>query len=65
MKTARSVTYDILREILREARQFNPREYRIVAAPHGVAGAKHSAMPLKERPRVGEIAGVLGHKLDG
>jgi ribonuclease G len=33
VKTARSVTYDILREILREARQFNPREYRVVAAP--------------------------------
>ena len=36
VKTARSVTYDILREILREARQFNPREYRIVAAPQVV-----------------------------
>ncbi|HUR87724.1 MAG TPA: ribonuclease G [Ramlibacter sp.] len=33
VKTARSVTYDILREILREARQFDPREYRIVANP--------------------------------
>ena len=33
VKTARSVAYDILREILREARQFDPREYRIVAAP--------------------------------
>jgi ribonuclease G len=33
VKTARSVSYDILREILREARQFNPREFRIVAAP--------------------------------
>ena len=33
VKTARSVCYDILREILREARQFNPREYRIVASP--------------------------------
>jgi ribonuclease G len=33
VKTARSVAYDILREILREARQFNPREYRIVASP--------------------------------
>jgi ribonuclease G len=33
LKTARSVAYDILREILREARQFNPREYRIVASP--------------------------------
>ncbi len=33
LKTARSVTYDILREILREARQFNPREFRVVASP--------------------------------
>ncbi len=31
VKTARSVCYDILREILREARQFNPREFRVVA----------------------------------
>ena len=33
VKTARSITYDILREILREARQFHPREFRIVASP--------------------------------
>ncbi len=33
VKTARSVVYDILREILREARQFNPREFRVVASP--------------------------------
>jgi ribonuclease G len=33
VKTARTVTYDILREILREARQFNPREFRIIASP--------------------------------
>lgn len=33
VKTTRSVVYDILREILREARQFNPREFRVVAAP--------------------------------
>ena len=33
VKTARSVAYDIFREILREARQFNPREFRIVGAP--------------------------------
>jgi ribonuclease G len=31
VKTSRSVAYDILREILREARQFNPREFRVVA----------------------------------
>ena len=33
VKTARSVCYDILREVLREARQFNPREFRVIAAP--------------------------------
>ena len=32
VKTARSVCYDILREILREARQFDPREFRVVAS---------------------------------
>ncbi|KAF1049386.1 ribonuclease G [Xylophilus sp.] len=36
VKTPRSVTYDILREILREARQFNPREFRVVASPRVV-----------------------------
>ena len=36
VRTARTVAYDILREILREARQFNPREYRVVAAPQVV-----------------------------
>jgi ribonuclease G len=33
VKTNRTVVYDILREILREARQFNPKEFRVVAAP--------------------------------
>ena len=32
VKTARSVCYDILREILRESRQFNPKEFRVVAS---------------------------------
>ena len=32
MKTAQTVCYEILREILREARQFNAREYRILAS---------------------------------
>jgi ribonuclease G len=32
IKTAQTVCYDVLREILREARQFVAREYRIVAA---------------------------------
>jgi len=32
VKTARTVCYNILREILREARQFSPREFRVVAS---------------------------------
>lgn len=33
VKTARTMAYEILREILREARQFNAREYRVIASP--------------------------------
>ena len=36
VKTARTVCYDILREVLREARQFNPREFRVIASPQVV-----------------------------
>ena len=32
VKTARTACYEILREILREARQFNPREFRVIAS---------------------------------
>ncbi len=32
IKTARTVCYEILREVLRESRQFNPKEFRILAA---------------------------------
>lgn len=32
MKTPRTVCYDVLREILRESRQFNPREFRVIAS---------------------------------
>jgi ribonuclease G len=32
LKTAQTVCYEILRELLREARQFNAREFRILAA---------------------------------
>ena len=32
VKTARTVCYEILRELLREARQFNAREFRILAS---------------------------------
>lgn len=30
--TARSICYEILREVLREARQFNPKEFRVLAS---------------------------------
>ncbi|MBL8487010.1 MAG: ribonuclease G [Rhodocyclaceae bacterium] len=33
VKTAQTVAYEILRELLREARQFNAREFRILASP--------------------------------
>jgi ribonuclease G len=36
VKTARTICYDIMREILREARQFSPKEFRIVAAANVV-----------------------------
>ena len=32
LKTAQTVCYEILRELLRESRQFNTREYRILAS---------------------------------
>ncbi|ANQ86772.1 ribonuclease G [Azoarcus olearius] len=34
VKTARTVAYEVLRELLREARQFNAREFRVLAAPN-------------------------------
>jgi ribonuclease G len=34
VKTARTVAYEILRELIREARQFNAREFRVLAAPN-------------------------------
>jgi ribonuclease G len=33
IKTAQTICYEVMRELLREARQFNAREYRLVAAP--------------------------------
>jgi ribonuclease G len=33
LRTARTMCYEILRELLREARQFSAREYRVLAAP--------------------------------
>ena len=32
VKTSRTICYEILRELMREAKQFNPREFRILAS---------------------------------
>ena len=34
VKTPRTVSYEIFRELLREARQFNPREFGVLVHPH-------------------------------
>ena len=33
VKTTQTICYEILREIIREHRQFNPKQFRIVASP--------------------------------
>lgn len=33
IKTARTVAYEVLRELMREARQFNAKEFRVLATP--------------------------------
>lgn len=33
MKTPKTIAYHIMREILREAKQFNPKEFRLILAP--------------------------------
>jgi ribonuclease G len=44
VKTARTVCYEILRELLREARQFNAREYRVL-------GSRRSSTAFSTRSR--------------
>ena len=55
VKTARSVAYDILREILREARQFNPREFRVVASPKVI-----ELLLDEESPHLASLSGFIG-----
>jgi len=55
VKTARSVCYDILREILREARQFNPKEFRIVAS-----AAVVEMMLDEESPHLAGLSDFIG-----
>jgi len=55
VKTARTVCYEILREILREARQFNAREFRVLAA-QSVIDLLHE----EESPAVAMLSDFIG-----
>ena len=41
--------YDILREILREARAFNPREFRVVASPKVIEPVSYTHLDVYKR----------------
>ena len=55
VRTTRTVAYDILREILREARQFNPREFRVIAAPAVV-----DMLQDEESPHLAGLSDFIG-----
>jgi len=55
VKTARTVCYDILREILREARQFDPREFQVLAAPAVV-----DLLQEEESQHFGNVSVLIG-----
>jgi Ribonuclease G/E len=67
VKTARSVCYDILREILREARQFNPREFRVVASAPGGGDAAGRGKPAPGRvvDFIGKPISLQAEAVDG
>ncbi|OGA17431.1 MAG: ribonuclease G [Betaproteobacteria bacterium RIFCSPLOWO2_02_FULL_66_14] len=55
VKTAKTVCYEILREILREARQFNAREFRVLAG-QSVIDLLHE----EESPAVAMLSDFIG-----
>ena len=55
VKTARTVCYEILREILREARQFNAREFRVLASQTVV-----DLLQEEESPAVAMLSDFIG-----
>ncbi len=55
LKTARTVCYEILREILREARQFNAREYRVLASQPVI-----DLLQEEESPAVAMLSDFIG-----
>jgi len=55
VRTARTVCYEILREILREARQFNAREFRVLASQ-----AVIDLLQEEESPAVAMLSDFIG-----
>jgi ribonuclease G len=55
VKTARSVCYDVLREILREARQFNPAR-----VPHRGQCQGRGHVPGRGKPAPGRLSDFIG-----
>ena len=55
VKTARTVCYEILREILREARQFNAREFRVLASQAAI-----DLLQEEESPSVAMLSDFIG-----
>ena len=55
VKTSRTVCYEILREILREARQFNAREFRVLASQVVV-----DLLQEEESPAVAMLSDFIG-----
>ena len=55
VKTARTVCYEILREILREARQFKAREFRVLAAQSVI-----DLLLEEESPAVAMLSDFIG-----
>ncbi len=55
IKTAETVCYDIFRELLREARQYSPRQFMVLAAPDVV-----DAMLDQESTSVAQLEAFIG-----
>ncbi|MGL4667085.1 MAG: ribonuclease G [Saezia sp.] len=58
VKTVRTVCYEILREVLREAKQFNPKEFCVIACPKVV-----EAFLDEESQHLAELSEHIGKRL--
>lgn len=58
VKTVRTICYEILREILREAKQFNPKEFCVIASPKVV-----DAFLDEESQHLAELGEYIGKRI--